>query len=92
MGEFETLIHPTPAEHIARIVLNRPDTRNAQDTRRLYEFAKESLNAAQDAQGRLSAMRTSFALHQLAHNHNMQLHGMLIDPTGLAPALRKRSE
>jgi len=28
-------------------------------------------------------MQTAFALHQLAHSHNMQVHGMPIDPGGL---------
>lgn len=55
------------------------------------KLAKEAVNAAQDAQGRISAMQTSFALHQLAHSHNMQVHGMLIDPTGIDPAVRRRA-
>ena len=38
------------------------------------------MNAGQDAPGRAHAMQTSFALHQLCHSHNMQVHGMLIDP------------
>jgi len=42
-------------------------------------LAKEAVNAAQDAQGRVNAMQTSFALHQLCHSHNMQVHGQLID-------------
>ncbi len=53
------------------------------------KLAKEAVNAAQDAQGRSSAMQTAFALHQLAHSHNMQVHGMLIDPTGISPAVKK---
>jgi enoyl-CoA hydratase len=52
------------------------------------KLAKEAVNAAQDAQGRVGAMQTSFALHlQLAHSHNMQVHGRLIDPAGLAPTV-----
>jgi enoyl-CoA hydratase len=53
------------------------------------KLAKEAVNAAQDAQGRISAMQTAFALHQLAHSHNMQVHGMLIDPSGISPAVKK---
>jgi enoyl-CoA hydratase len=45
------------------------------------KLAKEAVNAAEDAQGRVNAMQTSFALHQLAHTHNLAVHGMLIDPT-----------
>lgn len=54
------------------------------------KLAKEAVNAAQDAQGRNAAMQTAFALHQLAHSHNMQVHGMLIDPTGISPAVRRK--
>ena len=54
------------------------------------KLAKEAVNAAQDAQGRVQAMQTSFALHQLAHSHNMQIYGMPIDPTGLAPSVARR--
>lgn len=46
------------------------------------KLAKESVNAAEDAQGRNSAMQTAFAYHQLGHSHNMQVHGMPIDPRG----------
>lgn len=44
------------------------------------KLAKESVNAAQDSQGRVSALSTSFALHQLAHSHNQNVHGFLVDP------------
>jgi enoyl-CoA hydratase len=40
---WDYILYETPADNIARIVLNRPDTRNAQDTQFLYE-----LNAAYD--------------------------------------------
>jgi enoyl-CoA hydratase len=44
------------------------------------KLAKEAVNTAQDNQGRVNAMQTSFALHQLCHSHNDGLHGILIDP------------
>jgi enoyl-CoA hydratase len=47
------------------------------------KLTKEAVNAAEDAQGRVGAMQTSFALHQLAHTHWLKLYGMLIDPSGL---------
>jgi enoyl-CoA hydratase len=53
------------------------------------KLTKEAVNAAQDAQGRVGAMQTSFALHQLAHTHNLAVYGMLIDPTGLPPETAK---
>jgi enoyl-CoA hydratase len=45
------------------------------------KLTKEAVNAAQDNQGRVQAMGTSFALHQLCHSHNQQVHGMAIDPS-----------
>ena len=56
------------------------------------KLTKQAVNAAQDAQGRLSAMQTSFALHHLAHAHNMIAHGRLVDPTGLMPADQEARE
>jgi enoyl-CoA hydratase len=44
------------------------------------KLAKEAVNAAQDNQGRLNAMQTSFGYHQLSHSHNLQLHGIPVDP------------
>lgn len=43
------------------------------------KLTKEAVNAAQDAQGRPTAMSTSFALHQLCHSHNQQTNDALID-------------
>ncbi|MBI2962193.1 MAG: enoyl-CoA hydratase [Deltaproteobacteria bacterium] len=57
----------------------------AQKSRFALKLTKEAVNAAEDAQGRVQAMQTSFALHQLAHTHNLKLYGMLLDPTGLPP-------
>ena len=47
-------------------------------------LAKEAVNVAQDNQGRVNAMQTSFAYHQLCHSHNQQVHGMIIDPGFMA--------
>jgi enoyl-CoA hydratase len=47
------------------------------------------LNVAEDAQGRVQAMQTSFALHQLAHTHWLRLYGTLLDPAGLSPEIKK---
>lgn len=54
------------------------------------KLLKEAVNAAQDAQGRVTAMTTSFALHQLSHSHNEQVFGLPIDPTGLPAAVREK--
>lgn len=47
------------------------------------KLLKEAVNAAQDRQGRVDAMRTSFALHQLSHSHNMEVYGLRADPSFL---------
>lgn len=54
------------------------------------KLVKEAVNAAEDAQGRHNAMRTAFALHHLAHSHNMQAHNMLIDPSFIRPGQEKK--
>ena len=48
MKEFQTILYENPAQHVARIVLNRPETRNSQDTRLLYELNDAFDIAAQD--------------------------------------------
>jgi enoyl-CoA hydratase len=53
------------------------------------KLAKEAVNAAEDVQGRVSAMQTSFVFHQLAHTHNLKVFGMLMDPSGLPPETAK---
>ena len=55
------------------------------------KLLKEAVNAAQDAQGRVNAMSTSFALHQLSHSHNEQIFGLPIDPTNLPAAVRDKA-
>lgn len=45
------------------------------------KLAKEAVNGAMNAQGAKIAMDHAFALHQLAHSHNTELHGMPIDPS-----------
>ena len=57
----------------------------------VLKLLKEAVNAAQDAQGRISAMNTSFALHQLSHSHNEQLYGLPIDPSGIPGALKGKA-
>ncbi|MFF2554364.1 enoyl-CoA hydratase [Nocardia sp. NPDC058058] len=52
------------------------------------KLAKQSVNAAQDAAGRPEAIRNAFALHQLAHSHNMQVHGLVVEPAFIDRFLR----
>ena len=46
------------------------------------KLTKESVNQTLDAQGQWTAMQATFSMHQIAHSHNMQRFGMLIDPGG----------
>lgn len=77
-----------PAAELGTFTLDLA-TRIASKPMFALKLAKEAVNAAEDAQGRVNAMQTAFALHQLAHSHNMQVHGMPIDPSGLQ--VRRRS-
>jgi enoyl-CoA hydratase/carnithine racemase len=48
MTDPHAILYETPAARVARIVLNRPATRNAQNTRMLYELNDAFDVAAQD--------------------------------------------
>ena len=79
--------HVVPNEQLAdfTVALAKRITNKPSFTLKLI---KEAVNAAQDAQGRVSAMNTSFALHQLSHSHNEQLFGLPIDPSSLPGGLK----
>jgi enoyl-CoA hydratase len=74
--------HVVPREELSSFVLGLA-RRIAEQPLFGLKLAKEAVNAAQDNQGRVNAMQTSFALHQLCHSHNQQVHGALIDPSFL---------
>ncbi len=78
--------HVVPRENLDDFSLSMA-RRIAQKPLFALKLAKEAVNAAQDCAGRSNAMQTAFALHHVAHSHNMQVHGMLVDPTGLNPAV-----
>ena len=48
------------------------------------KMAKQSVNAALDAQGQLTAVKSAFGLQQVAHAHNRLISSQYIDPAGLA--------
>lgn len=81
--------HVVAGEQLSSFVLEMA-ARIAQKPLFALKLAKEAVNAAQDAQGRHGALNTAFALHQLAHSHNMQVHGLPIDPAGAGKVLAKR--
>jgi enoyl-CoA hydratase len=53
---------------------------------------KMAINAAQDAQGRMSAFSTAFALHHLGHSHAQEVYGLAINPEGMHPTVRATSK
>lgn len=48
MSNWQHILYEQPADHVARVVLNRPETRNAQDTQMLYELNEAYDRATQD--------------------------------------------
>jgi enoyl-CoA hydratase/carnithine racemase len=48
-------------------------------------LAKESVNQTLDAMGQWTAFRAAFSLQHLGHAHNQIKHGMLVDPSAMAP-------
>ena len=60
-------------------------------TRPLFalRLAKQAVNAAEDAAGRREGIEAAFGLHQLAHSHNLAVHGQPVDPSGISPRIRR---
>ena len=83
--------HIVPREELNGFALSMAE-RIAKKPLFALKLAKEAVNAAQDCSGRHNAMQTAFALHHVAHSHNMQVHGMLVDPTGLSPAVAGKAK
>ncbi len=82
--------HVVPNETLESFTLEMAQ-RIAKKPSFVLKLLKEAVNGAQDAQGRISAMNTSFALHQLSHSHNEQLYGLPIDPSGIPGALKGKA-
>ena len=57
------------------------------------KLAKLSVNQVQDVQGLWPSLNSAMALQQLGHSHNQQVHGLAVDPAGVAIVrdLSKRS-
>lgn len=75
--------HVVPREELSDYVMALA-TSIAEKPLFALKLTKEAVNTAQDNQGRVNAMQTSFALHQLCHSHNVQVHGIPIDPSFMA--------
>ena len=80
--------HVVPRDQLNETVLAMA-TKIARKPLFALKLAKESVNAMEDVQGRVSAMQTSFALHQLAHTHNLKVFNLLLDPSGLPAGTAK---
>lgn len=52
------------------------------------KLAKETINAAQDAQGRELVLKLAFSSHHLAHSHNQLKFGYAVDPSGVIDKLK----
>lgn len=81
--------HVVPRADLERFTLDLAE-RIARKPSFALKLAKEAVNQTQEAQGQWTAMLSVFNLHQLCHSHNMQVHGMLIDPSGIG--LKRRTE
>jgi enoyl-CoA hydratase len=80
--------HVVPVDQLEEFTLKMAE-RIAKQPLFALKMAKEAVNVAQDSQGRVTSMQTSFALHQLSHSHNMQVFGLLIDPSSSAASMSK---
>ena len=83
--------HVVPVDELASFTLQLA-ARIAEKPLFALKLAKEAVNVAQDNQGRVNAMQTSFAYHQLCHSHNQQVHGSLIDPGFLQRTFKAKAE
>jgi enoyl-CoA hydratase len=83
--------HVVPRADLNRFTLELAE-RIAKKDRFALKLVKEAVNAAEDAMGRRQAMQTAFALHQVAHLHNMMRFGMVINPSNLQPSLKSSVE
>jgi len=55
------------------------------------KLAKQSVNQMQDAQGLWTSLQAAMSLHQLGHSNAWQVHGVGIDPRGVA-TIRKQQK
>lgn len=52
------------------------------------KITKLAVNAAEDQQGRQTAINHAFALHHLGHSHAQEVYGLPINPEGMHPSVR----
>ena len=72
-----TIAYETPADHVARIVLNRPEARNAQDTRLLYQLNDAFDRAARDDEVKVIVLAASGP--HVSSGHDLREGGAIAD-------------
>jgi enoyl-CoA hydratase len=80
--------HVVPRHQLSNFVLDLASRITSKPSFAL-KMTKEAVNRAMDATGQQTAIDQAFALHQLCHAHNLQEFGMVVDPGGLHPSVRK---
>ncbi len=80
--------HVVPRSELSSFTLSLAE-RIAEKPLFALKLTKEAVNSAQDNQGRVNAMQTSFALHQLCHSHNQQVFGIPLDPAFMQTSFGK---
>ena len=80
--------HVVPREELSSFVLKLAGKIAAKPSFAL-KLTKEAVNRSVDVMGQPAAIEQAFALHQLCHAHNLQEFGMVVDPSGLHPSVRK---
>ena len=80
--------HVVPRPELSSFVLKLAERIAAKPSFAL-KLTKEAVNRSVDVMGQPAAIEQAFALHQLCHAHNLQEFGMVVDPSGLHPSVRK---
>lgn len=79
--EFGMVNHVVPLAELEERVLAMAQKIAARPTMGV-KLAKMAVNQSLELQGQWHAIQASFSIHQLGHSNNMQVHGMLVDPSG----------
>lgn len=82
--------HVVPAAELTEFTLKLAQRISAKPAFAL-KLTKEAVNRSIDVMGQPAAIDQAFALHQLCHAHNLQEFGMVVDPSGLHPSVRKQA-
>jgi enoyl-CoA hydratase len=83
--------HVVPPEELSSFVMALA-RRIAAKPAFALKLTKEAVNRSVDVMGQPAAIEQAFALHQLCHAHNLQEFGMVVDPAGLHPSVRKPAQ